>query len=232
MANLTLYNYFRSSTSYRVRIALELKQLAYSYKPIHLLNNGGEQNQPAYRAINPAGGVPTLIHHKNDNHDFTLAQSSAIIEYLDEAFPQSYQLLPKDPQQKAKIREFCQIINADIHAYGNLKTLQYLEKSYGANEDAKNAWVQHWVGQGLKACETLLKQSANPSAGKFCFGATITAAECYLIPLIFMSQRFKVNLDSYPLLMRIYNEVTQLDAFKKAHPYCQPDTPEDLRMKV
>lgn len=235
MTNLTLYNYFRSSTSYRVRIALELKKLPYTYKEIHLLNNGGEQNQPAYRAINPMGGVPTLVH-KDTGAELTIAQSSAIIEYLDEAFPQSYQLLPKDPQQKAKVREFCQIINADIHAYGNLKTLQYLEKNYGADEEKKNTWVQHWVGQGLKACETLLQKAADQNSAsstaltKFCFGDSITAAECYLVPLIFMSQRFKVNLENYPVLMRIYAEATGLEAFKKAHPYCQPDTPEELRI--
>ena len=236
MENLTLYNYFRSSTSYRVRIALELKKIPYTYKAIHLLNNGGEHNQAAYRAINPMGGVPTLIH-KDAGTEFSVAQSSAIIEYLDEAFPQTYQLLTKDPKHKAKIREFCQIINADIHAYGNLKTLQYLEKNYAADEEKKNTWVQHWVGQGLKACEILLKNSVhhNPpnqaSLAKFCFGDNVTAAECYLVPLIFMAQRFKVNLDSYPVLMRIYAEAIKLDAFKKAHPYCQLDTPEDLRIK-
>ncbi len=124
MSELKLYNYFRSSTSFRVRIALELKKLDYEYIPVNLLK--GEHNQPEYRKINPMGGVPALQHK-----DFILAQSDAIIEYLDEAFPkantQTQKLFPTDLNQRAKIREFCQIINADIHSYGNLKTLKYLE---------------------------------------------------------------------------------------------------------
>lgn len=221
MSHLKLYNYFRSSTSFRVRIALCLKNLDYDYIPVHLLNHGGEQNQPAYRAINPMGGVPSLV----DKDLPPIAQSSAIIEYLDEAFPQTYPLLPQNPYQRAKIREFCQIINADTHAYGNLKTLQFLEKNFGASQDKKNEWVQHWINSSLAVCEKILLTSA----GKFCFGDQITAADVFLIPQIFTAQRFGVNTDQYPTITKIYNQCMQIDGFQKAHPLKQIDTPEDLK---
>ncbi len=221
MSELKLYNYFRSSTSYRVRIALEIKQLHYEYIPIHLLNNGGEQNQAEYRKLNPMGGVPTLQHG-----DFLLAQSDAIIEYMDEAFPQTDKLFPTDIQQKAKIREFCQIINADIHSYGNLKTLQYLERNFSATDDIKNKWVQDWFTHGLNACETHLKKSSS----NYCFGDTITAADCFLIPLVFTSNRFKVDLSKYTNINRVNENCLKLPGFHKAHPFRQPDTPSEFRI--
>ena len=221
MSDLKLYNYFRSSTSYRVRIALEIKQLSYEYIPVHLLNNGGEQNRPTYRTLNPMGGVPTLQHG-----DFSLAQSDAILEYLDEAFPQTDKLFPQNIQQKAKTREFCQIINADIHSYGNLKTLQYLEKNFSASDETKNKWVQDWFTQGLSACETHLQKSA----GLYCFGDTITAADCFLVPLVFTSNRFKVDLSKYTNINRVNENCLKLPVFHKAHPFRQPDTPAEFRI--
>lgn len=221
MSHLKLYNYFRSSTSFRVRIALHLKKLDFQYIPVHLLNHGGEQNQAAYRSINPMGGVPCLI----DGDLPPLAQSSAIIDYLDEAYPQTYPLLPESPIERAKIKEFCQIINADTHAYGNLKTLQYLEKSYGANQDQKNEWVQHWTNLSLAVCEKILLESS----GKYCFGDKITAADIFLIPQIVTAQRFGVDTNQYPTIMKIFNECMRLDSFQKAHPFQQIDTPEELR---
>ena len=220
MSDLKLYNFFRSSTSYRVRIALEIKNLPFEYVPVHLLNNGGEQNQPAYRNINPMGGVPTLQHK-----DFLLAQSGAIIEYLDEAFPQTQKLFPKDLLRKSKVREFCQIINADIHSYGNLRTLQYLEKNFNAGDDIKNKWINDWFTVGLRACEKHL----SITAGKYCFGDILTAADCFLIPLIFTSNRFKVDLSEFKNINRVNENCLALAEFKKAHPFKQIDTPAELR---
>lgn len=225
MDKLMLYNYFRSSTSYRARIALEVKKLSFEYKPIHLLNNGGEQHSAEYRALNPMGGVPTLVHETNGEKR-VIGQSIVICEYLDEAFPQSYQLFPKDPYKKALVKQFCENINADTHAYGNLRTLQYLEKNFGATEDQKAQWAHHWTTSGLTACEKMLEKYS----GTFCFGNEITAADVFLAPQIFTAQRFKVPLEAFPKIMQIANHCNSLDSFKKAHPLRQLDTPADLRI--
>jgi maleylacetoacetate isomerase len=219
MSDLKLYNYFRSSTSFRVRIALELKKLNYDYIPVHLLN--GEQNQPDYRKINPMAGVPALQHK-----DFILAQSDAIIEYLDDAFPQTYKLFPTDLKNKAKVREFCQIINADIHSYGNLKTLKYLETHFSATDDIKNKWVRDWFLLGLKVCEIHLSKTA----GQFCFGDNVTAADCFLAPLIFTSNRFKIDLSEFKNINRVNENCLALPEFQKAHPFKQVDTPVEFRV--
>ena len=221
MENITLYNYFRSSTSYRARIALNLKNLNYDYKPIHLLNNGGEQNSADYRKLNPMGSVPTLVHGNG-----VISQSSAIIEYLDEAFPQSFQLLPKDAVTRAHIREFCQIINADTHAYGNLKTLAYLNKNFAIKDDQKSAWLNYWMHEGLFACEKILEKTSK----KFCFGDTPTAADVFLIPAVTTAIRFEVDTKKYPNLTRVFDHCNQEEAFMKAHPFRQIDTPADLKI--
>ncbi|MCM2355035.1 MAG: maleylacetoacetate isomerase [Pseudobdellovibrio sp.] len=225
MDKLALYNYFRSSTSYRARIALEVKKLPFDYKPIHLLNNGGEQHSAEYHALNPMGGVPTLVHEMNGKKN-VIGQSMAICEYLDEAFPQSYQLFPKDPYKKALVKQFCENINADTHAYGNLRTLQYLEKNFGATEEQKTKWIHYFITAGLTACEKMLEKHS----GSFCFGDEITAADLFLVPQIFTSQRFKVPLEAFPYINKIVNHCSSIDAFKKAHPFRQVDTPEDLRI--
>ncbi len=218
---LTLYNYYRSSTSYRVRIALEIKKLSYDYKPIHLLEDGGEQNKETYRSINPAGGVPTLVHGEH-----VLSQSFAIIEYLDEAFPQTYQLMPVGVYEKAKMRQFCETINADIHALQNLKLHQYLEIKHNFSQEGKEEWCQHWIGQNFLVLEKMLAKTAK----KFCFGDTLSAAECLLIPQIFTANRFKVDLSPYPIIRRIHDLCLALPEFQKAHPFRQPDTPPELRV--
>ncbi len=220
MDKLVLFNYFRSSTSYRVRLALEVKKLSYEYKPVHLLNNGGEQHSSEYRALNPMGGVPTLVHEKN-----VIGQSIAIVEYLDDAFPHSYQLFSKDPYKKALIKQFCENINADTHAYGNLRTIQYLEKNFSATEEQKTKWIHSWTTAGLAACEKMLEKHS----GLFCFGDEITAADLFLVPQIFTANRFKVPLENFPLITKIVNHCNNLEAFKKAHPFCQIDTPAELR---
>ncbi|OFZ31811.1 MAG: maleylacetoacetate isomerase [Bdellovibrionales bacterium RIFCSPHIGHO2_01_FULL_40_29] len=220
MKDLILYSYFRSSTSFRVRIALALKDLDYEYRPVHLLNNGGEQNQSPYRQINPIGGVPTLIHNGK-----TLSQSLVIMEYLDDAFPETYQLFPKSIFQRAKVKQFCENINADMHALGNLKVLQYLESKHGYTQSDKEAWVQHWFHQGFKALETMLAETATD----YCFGEVITAADALLIPMMVTAERFKLDLTSYPLAMKIFKNCMQNSAFITAHPIRQPDTPNDLK---
>lgn len=221
MNTVKLYNYFRSSTSYRVRIALNLKKINFEYIPVHLLNNGGEQNASEYRNINPIGGVPTLMVNEK-----SISQSMAIIEYLDEAFPQTYPLFPKDLFLKAKVRQVCENINADIHPLQNLKVTQYLETKLQLNEEQKKVWLHKWIADGLTATENILKNTS----GKFSFGNEITAADLFLVPQLFTAERFKLDLSPFPTLVRIQNECLSHDAFKTAHPYRQPDTPNDLKI--
>lgn len=221
MSDLNLYNYFRSSTSYRVRIALELKGLSYTYTPVHLLQNGGEQYSDAYKSLNPLSGVPTLLHG-----DKAISQSFAIIEYLEDAFPNTPKIFPQDAFLRAKVRQFCEIINADIHPLQNLRVMQYLEKQVHLNADQKNTWLNKWIVKGLTAAEKTLESYS----GTYCFGDTVTAADLFLVPQLFSSQRFNIDISHFQQLSKIYENCNQLEAFKKAHPYRQPDTPEELRI--
>lgn len=220
MTQLKLHNYFRSSTSYRVRIALELKQLSYVYVPVHLTNNGGEQNSTQYRALNPMGGVPTLEHNGK-----LISQSLAIIEYIDEVFKTGMSLLPEDTFMKAKVRQACEIINADTHPLINLKVMQTLEKNYLFSTDQKQAWISKWTREGLLAFENTIK----PYAGNFCFGDRPSAADTFLIPHLFSAKRFQVDTSDMHLLNLINDNCLQLEPFKKAHPARQPDTPQDQK---
>lgn len=216
---LTLYSYFRSSTSYRVRIALEYKKLSYTYRAVHLLNNGGEQNSEDYRNLNPIGGVPTLIHGKH-----TVSQSFAIIDYLEASFPESPSLYTDNIFINSKIRQFCENINADIHPLMNLKVMQYLEKHLNATEEQKNSWIKKWVSDGLHACEKI----AASFAGTYCFGEQLTAADVFLVPMFFSAQRFKVDTTQFKKLSEINDHCLKLDVVKRAHPHSQPDTPAGL----
>lgn len=152
MSQIVLHNYFRSSTSYRIRIALNLKNLEFTYKPVHLLKDGGEQHQPTYKNLNPMSEVPTLEHK-----GMILGQSMAIIEYLEEEFPNP-PLLPKDLQKRARIRQFCESINSFLHPISNLKVLQYLEKNHQYDHQQKEAWISHWYPKGLNALEIWLQK--------------------------------------------------------------------------
>jgi len=221
MNNITLFNYFRSSTSFRARIALELKNLKYDYQPVHLLNNGGEQHSEKYRKLNPMGGLPTLVH---DNK--VIAQTMAILIYLDEAFPETYQIFPKDIYKKAKVIQFCENINTDIHPIQNLKVLKYLTKNYNLSESQKENWCQHWITEGFVAIEKM----ATETAGEFCFADTITAADIFLIPQMVTAQRFHTDLSSFATLNRIFENCMKHPAFHKAHPFRQIDTPDELRI--
>ncbi len=221
MHKLILYNYFRSSTSFRVRIALELKKLSYEYKPVHLLADGGEQNKEAYRKLNPMGGVPTLVHDGK-----ILSQSLVILEYLDDAFPETFQLFPKQIFLKAQVKQVCEIINADLHAFGNLKVLQYLEKNHSYNQQDKEIWVKHWFGSGFNSLEKTLQSSAQ----EFCFGSVVTAADVLLIPFITTAERYHMDLSLYPVINRVYQNCKLHPDFMKAHPMRQIDTPVDLKL--
>lgn len=211
---MTLHGYFRSSSSYRCRIALNLKGLAYQFQPVHLLNNGGEHKTDAFAALNPQQLVPVL-----QVGDHVLTQSPAILEWLDEAHP-TPALLPSEPFERAAIRAFCAAIACEIHPLQNLRVLHYLSGEFGADDTARHAWCQRWIGEGLTACDALL--AARPET-RFCFGAAPGLAEVYLIPQVFSAQRFGVDMSAFPRLSRVAAACDALPAFADAHPARQPD---------
>lgn len=219
MSSLVLYNYFRSSTSYRVRLALHWKGLAFEYKAVNLLK--AEQHSTEYKRINPLGGVPTLVHDGK-----IIPESFAIIEYLDEVFPQN-PLLPADPYRKARVRQFCEVINSFMHPMANLKTLKYMETKHGYTQEQKDEWAQHWIEQGLEVLETTAKEFS----GTYTFGNEVTMADIFLIPQLLTSQRYKVDISKYPTLVKINENCKALEAFQKAHPFVQIDTPDEFKKK-
>lgn len=211
---IDFHGYFRSSSSYRCRIAMNLKGLDYRFHPVHLTNKGGEQKGAAYKALNPQMLVPTF-----EVDGKVLTQSPAILEWLDEAYPNT-PMLPHDLTERADVRAFCAVIGCDIHPLQNLRVLQYIGSEFGADQDAKNAWCQRWIGDGLAACEALLAHRPNT---KFCFGDTPGMADIYLVPQIFSAARFNVDLSAMPRLRAIHAACEGLPAFAKAHPSKQPD---------
>jgi maleylpyruvate isomerase len=213
---MKLYTYFRSSAAYRVRIALNLKGLAYDAAPIHLLRNGGEQLTDAYRAINPSALLPTL-----DDNGALLGQSLAIIEYLEETHPQT-PLLPPDALGRARVRSLALTVAADTHPLGNLRVLKYLKGELGVSEEVKLEWQQHWLRIGLATLEAELAN--DPRTGRYCHGDTPTLADCCLVPQVFSAQRFQVDMTPYPTVMRIHAACSGLPAFQQAHPSQQPDS--------
>lgn len=218
--SLKLYTYFRSSAAYRVRIALNLKGLDVEMAPIHLLRKGGEQLEEAYRSINPEGLVPALVDENDDEGSQVLTQSIAIIEYLDEMYPEP-PLLPSAPLDRAYVRSIALAIACDIHPINNLRVLRYLVRDLGASEDAKNAWYRHWCENGLAALEKRI--SADGRAGKFCLGDTPTMADCCLVPQLANARRVDTDLSRMPTLLRIEQNCAQLDAFIQAQPARQAD---------
>jgi maleylacetoacetate isomerase len=215
---MKLYSYFRSSASYRVRIALNLKGLSYDTVPVHLLKNGGEQLSDDYRKLNPDGLVPAFVDDASG--DTAITQSLAIIEYLDEAYPAAA-LLPESPADRAFVRSIALSIACDIHPLNNLRVLRYLTHKLKVSEDDKNAWYRHWIVQGLTSLETMLAN--DPRVGKFCFGDTPTLADCCLVPQVFNAQRFNCDLSDMPTIVRINDACLALDAFVKASPSQQLD---------
>lgn len=214
--HLILHNYFRSSAAYRVRIALNLKGLGYEYIPVHLTRDGGMQFKEAYTALNPQQLLPLL-----DDSGFQLSQSLAIIEYLDEKFPE-VRLVPDSLEGRARVRQITLAIACDIHPLQNLRVLKYLTGKIGLSEDDKAEWIRHWLGLGLEALETDLARS--PTRGKFCFGDTPTMADCALVPQMFSAARFNIDTAPYPTLCAIYEACDALPQIAAAHPARQVDT--------
>ena len=203
---MELFNYFRSSASYRVRIALALKGLDYDYRPVHLQKN--EQTQESYAAVSASRLVPLLR-----DGDVSLTQSLAIIEYLDETHPQP-PLLPATPVARARVRALALDIACEIHPLNNLRVLRYLVRDMKLADDDKNRWYRHWVETGLEAVERQL--AAAPAT--FCHGETPTLADCTLVPQIFNAQRFDCRLDHVPHVMRVFKHCMTLDAFAQTAP--------------
>ena len=213
LTGMKLYNFFRSSASFRVRIALELKGLAYDYLPVHLAK--GEHKQPAYAAVSPSLLVPMLETDRGER----LGQSLAIIEYLDETHPQP-RLLPAEPLARARVRALAQLIACEIHPLNNLRVLKYLVRDLKVEEEAKNTWYRHWVREGLEAYERELQQLP---ASKFSYGDTPTLADCCLVPQIANGQRFNANFDGLTRTMAAYEACMALPAFQRAKPASCPD---------
>jgi maleylacetoacetate isomerase len=207
-----LYTYFRSSAAFRVRIALNLKGLAYEPVFVHLAK--GEHRAPAYAKVNPQALLPTL-----ELDDGTrLNQSLAIIEYLDETHP-AKPLIPKDPLGKARVRSLSYLVASEIHPLNNTRVLQHLKRALSQNEDEVNTWYRHWIADGLAKLEAEL----TASKGKFCHGDAPTMADCCLVPQIFNAKRFQSDLAPYPNTMRIFDACMKLDAFDRSQPSKQPD---------
>ncbi|MFJ3056328.1 maleylacetoacetate isomerase [Herbaspirillum sp. NPDC087042] len=211
----TLFGYFRSSASYRVRIALNLKGVAYDTAPVHLLNQGGEQFLPAFTQLNPHSLVPVLADEGRH-----LTQSLAMLEYLEERYPMP-SLLPGDAGQRAHIRELALAIACEIHPLNNLRVLRYLKHELGVEEEQKNAWIQHWIKLGFAALEQQL--AGDTRRGHFCVGDAPTMADCCLVPQMFNARRFEVDMAPYPTLCAIEDACNALPAFQQAHPSQQPD---------
>lgn len=216
-SDLQLYNYFRSSASYRVRLGLQAKHLLFEYIPVHLIKNNGEQNATSYKHLNSLSQVPTLIHQSASGSN-VLSQSVAILEYLEEVFP-SKPLLPKDPFLRAKIREFCETINSLAQPMGNLGTLQYLEKNHQFDGQMKTDWIHFWNHKALHHLEGLCQKYH----GHFCFQDQFTLAECFLLPQLFTARRFKVDLSQFPTLLKVEDHCQRLEFVQKAHPEKQID---------
>jgi len=207
-----LYTYFRSSAAYRVRIALNLKGLDYEAVPIHMTKDGGRHRSPEYRAINPHMRVPALVL----DNSATLTQSLAIIDYLDETYPDP-PLLPTDPIRRAHVRAFAQVIACDIHPLNNLVTLQYLRRELDHDQLAIDNWYHHWIHTGFRSLEETIRPAP------YAFGRDVTLADVCLVPQMYNARRLKVPLDKYPQLVAVETALLKLSEFDAARPENQPD---------
>uniref|UniRef100_A0A2R5LKH8 Putative glutathione s-transferase n=1 Tax=Ornithodoros turicata TaxID=34597 RepID=A0A2R5LKH8_9ACAR len=207
-----LYSYFRSSCAYRVRIALALKNIDYEYRAVSLIKDGGEQHSSEFKKLNPMSQVPVLVVDGQ-----TLSQSLAIIEYLEEKYPGT-SLLPKDPILRAKARSLAHLVASGIQPLQNLNVLQRLD------ETKRNEWCVHFISKGFQALEEMLTKTA----GKYCVGDEVSVADACLVPQVYNANRFKVDMSTFPNIVRINAALVELPAFKAAHPSCQPDTPPGL----
>ena len=213
-----LFSYWRSSAAYRVRIGLNLKGLAYELVPVHLLRDGGEQHSDGFREANPQQLVPVLEHgHRR------LRQSLAILEYLDEMWPEPV-LLPATARERQRVRALAQLVACDIHPLNNLRVLQFFERDWGVPQVERDVWVRHWIVEGFDAFEALLQ--GHPSTGAFCDGQTPTLADCCLIPQVYNARRFGIDMAAYPTIASIEQACLALPAFEAARPERQPDCPQ------
>jgi len=214
---LTLYDYWRSSAGYRVRIALNLKGLRHVRKPVHLVKDGGEQHAAGFREVNPQELVPALVDGQR-----VIRQSLAIIEYLEEAHG-GVPLLPSQPRDRAHVRGLAMIVACDIHPLGNLRVLQYLEREFGTHQAAREDWSRHWMREGLRSFETILAGDA--ATGTFCHGDTPTLADVCLVPQVYNASRFGLDLAAYPTIRGINERCLALPEFDAARPENQSDAP-------
>lgn len=218
---MKLYNYFRSSAAYRVRIALNLKGIEWEHVGVHLLKR--EQRSPEYLKLNPAGLVPALV----DDEDRVFTQSLAIMEYLDDLKPRKARLVPTNVLAKAHVRALSLALACDVHPLNNVRVLNYLTAELNVTQAQKDAWISHWMTAGLDAFEKSLarekKSKSSLSPGAFCLGDAPTMADCVLVPQVFSARRFNVDVAAYPLIQAIDANCAELPAFQAAHPAKQPD---------
>lgn len=214
---MIFHGYFRSSAAWRCRIAFNLKGIQPELKFVHLRRNGGEQKTSAFRRLNPLGLVPAL-----ETDQGVLTESLAIIEWLDETHPDMPRLLPDDPFLRARVRAFAQIIASDIHPLQNLRVLDYLKSILGQDQAGADAWCQRWIGDGLAACEKLVREQ--PHGGAFCFGDMPGLADICLIPQLASADRFGLDISQFSRLVEIGKACAALPAFADAHAARQPDS--------
>ena len=210
---MKLYTFFRSSASFRVRIALNVKGIAWESVPVNLPK--GEHVEAKFKSINPQGLVPAL-----DDSGHLLSQSLAIMEYLDEAYP-GPKLLPADPVERAYVRAYCQLIACEIHPLNNLRVLKYLKRAYKLDEEGVNGWYRHWIAEGFASMEGFLRSEKRH--GRYVFRDQVTMADCCLVPQVFNAKRYECDLAPYPAVTKIFDECMKLEPFIAAQPVKQPD---------
>ena len=213
-AELLLYSYWRSSSAYRVRIALNLKGIQYRQKFVHLVKEGGEQHKTEYREVNPLGLVPALVHEHQ-----TIVQSMAICEYLEETFT-DIPLLPANPIARARVRTIAQSITSEVQPLNNLAVMHYLKNEMHQDDAAIKAWYAHWITRGFSAVESWL---STPDSGLYCHGDTPSLADCFLVPQVYNAERFSCDLEFYPNIRRITAQCRSLATFDAAAPENQAD---------
>ena len=217
MSKPILYSYYRSSSAYRVRIALQLKDFEFEFRAVHLVKDGGEQKKSDFVNLNPMAQVPFFVHEKAQ-----IAQSMAIIEYIDRVWESHPKLIPDDPVQAARVRELCEIVNSGIQPLQNLSVLMELKSSFNADEEKRAEWSKYWIRNGLIA----LDKNLSLTMGKHAVGDTPTAADVFIVPQIYNANRFGVDMSEFPNVSFVVKSALNIDAFQKAHPSMQPDAPE------
>ncbi len=214
--SIKLYGYWRSSATYRVRIALNIKEIKYEYISVHLVKDGGQQHSKDYIALNPAHLVPTFI---DDDEDIILNQSLAIIEYLDERYPGDTPLMSKHCLDKARIRTISYDIACDVQPVTNLRVLNYLSEKIGISTEERSLWTKHWIESGFSGIEKRIQNTA----GEYCFGFDLSMADICLVPQVYNAERFGVDMQPFPLIRKISDNCNKLDAFIAARPENQAD---------